>query len=975
METTAATATAITGVGIDYSLLFTVCLDHRMRVWDVRSGQILYTGDILNAKRDPQEDNRWTIEPFQNNLIRIVETTNGQCLVVTYSPIGAGEFKIWKVKANDQGSIHVADCFPEASLIPANPSKLDVWTLADFGIIHQKAGPELWTMWKNNTTYRVQRLQLRPESGAPFSDGWKGVSVDSAVPAVQTSGPCDPADSTDKWLKRIFFPGRFSKPTLETALAMYEKGLGAYKESASRASKNIAEAMCSVLGSTTTLDRSPSGGVDYEQFRGTSETQWMRFWRLLLELDKQRGEALSLVLDPDDGMIWVVCSDCIAAIRQCSDLDRIFHNIHAPEKRHADVAALISAGLTFVDGFSDSISQLTNAALRAELYEDTALLDEERMQRFYDKAAFWRQITDDDCSQVTEMLGDNFRIVTSRLYEDLFDLITSASDANSQELREPFTGLGRRVVVRSVQETVDLHWQVLFSQLLLLVHMEFEVENETEVLHSRFDVGSVYRRLVDALRRLDHVRWMATTELNIPLSRLSRQGTGSGTASPMSRRGNEETYAVTALEEIAGHLLGLPESNMSLISSVTDLVLDLCAPGSSTVLHSWLLQCWLLKQDRPDLALELSPFAEQDPFSTYVQGRVFLAIKDYDTASIYFRKASIGLSMSSRSAERHSAGLLDDTEWNLLNSGLANYYAHIVNVYDRQKAYSYVVEFARLALQFTQTASAEEAAGTKAEMLSRLFSAATATSHFAVAHTALVAMKDEAMQKAYLRKLVERMCEGGQNAELISLPFSGLQNKVDDILAEKCKGVKDIMNGVPYHQILYSWRISHNDYRGAAGILLDRLQKLRQAGEGDRIGPDDALDTHVTRQYLLLINALSCVPKKEAYILEEVTPSEDDQAKIAGTRSDNLEDHIGELSQRLSAETKPFDGRLPEDEKSLTDRMMEFSARNHNDGQPRRFLTLADLRKQYQQELDRIVAIQNNQFGLTADDDFMDLVS
>jgi nuclear pore complex protein Nup160 len=34
---------------------------------------------------------------------------------------------------------------------------------------------------------------------------------------------------------------------------------------------------------------------------------------------------------------------------------------------------------------------------------------------------------------------------------------------------------------------------------------------------------------------------------------------------------------------------------------------------------------------------------------------------------------------------------------------------------------------------------------------------------------------------------------------------------------------------------------------------------------------------------------------------------------------------------------------------------------------------LADLRKQYQQELDRIVAIQNNQFGFTAEDDVMDL--
>lgn len=965
----------MTRMETEYSFLFTVCLDHRMRVWDVRSGQILYTGDILNVKRDPQEDSRWTIEPFQNNLIRIVDGPPGQCLVVTYSPIGAGEFKVWKVKANDQGSIHVADCFPDTPLVPASPSSLDVWTLADFGMAQHGEEPELWTMWKNNNIYRVQKLLLHPRSNKPFSDGWKGVSVDSTVPTVQTSGPCDPVDSTEKWLDLIFFPGRFSKATLETALAMYEKGLGTYKEASSRVGKNIAEAMCSVLGSTTTLDRTSSGGMDYEQFRGTSETQWMRFWRLLLELDKQRGEALSLVLDPIDGMIWVVCADCAAAIRQCSDLDRIFHNIHSPEKKHEDVAALVSAGLTFVDSFSDSITQLSKSALWAELYEDSAQSDEDRMQQFYDKAGFWRQITDEDCAQVVETLGQSFRVVTPRLYEDLFDLITSASDANSQELREPFTGLGKKVVVRAVQETIDLHWQILFSQLLLLVHMEYEVENDEEVLHSRFDVGLVYRRLVDALRRLDYLKWMVTTELSIPISKTTRSSIGSGSASPTTKRGNEETYSVTVLEGVAGHLFGLPENNMSLLSSFTDLVLDLCAPDSSTVLHACLVQCWLLKSDRPDLALELSPFADQDPFSTYVQGRIFLALKDYDTAAVYFGKASIGLSISTKNVDRHSAGLLDDTEWNLLNSGLASYYAHVVSIYDRQKAYSYVVEFARLALQFVQTASPDTISFIKTEMLSRLFAASTATSHFDVAHTALLSMEDESMQRSYLRRLVERMCESGQNAELINLPFSGLQTKVDDILLEKCKGVKDIMNGVPYHQILYAWRISHNDYRGGAAILLDRLQKLRQAGEGDRVGTDDALDTQVTRQYLLLINALSCVPAKEAYILEDVPTLRAERSKQDGAASDELEDHIGLLAERLDAEMKVHQpGKLPEDEQTLLGRMTQFSARHHDSGQPRQFLTLADVRKQYQQELDRIVAIQNNQFGFTEEDDFMDMV-
>ncbi len=86
MELTAAISTAVTNMGHDEtSFLFTVCLDHRMRVWDVRTGQILYTGDIVDLGRDPQDIGKWTIEPSQSNLVRILDRGHGQCLVVTFS--------------------------------------------------------------------------------------------------------------------------------------------------------------------------------------------------------------------------------------------------------------------------------------------------------------------------------------------------------------------------------------------------------------------------------------------------------------------------------------------------------------------------------------------------------------------------------------------------------------------------------------------------------------------------------------------------------------------------------------------------------------------------------------------------------------------------------------------------------------------------------------------------------------------------
>lgn len=139
-----------------------------------------------------------------------------------------------------------------------------------------------------------------------------------------------------------------------------------------------------------------------------------------------------------------------------------------------------------------------------------------------------------------------------------------------------------------------------------------------------------------------------------------------------------------------------------------------------------------------------------------------------------------------------------------------------------------------------------------------------------------------------------------------------------------------------------------NDYRGAAAVLLDRIQKLRMRGEGDaRLaaadggggggaggeggddggvgggrgdGGVDVLDTPVTRQYLMLINVLSCVDQKQAWI----------------------------------ATSDGFGGRDDARKK-------------------RKVVTLADVRKEYQDELDRIAAIQNNQFGFAAGDE-MDIL-
>jgi nuclear pore complex protein Nup160 len=243
-----------------------------------------------------------------------------------------------------------------------------------------------------------------------------------------------------------------------------------------------------------------------------------------------------------------------------------------------------------------------------------------------------------------------------------------------------------------------------------------------------------------------------------------------------------------------------------------------------------------------------------------------------------------------------------------------------VTLFDKSKEYAFAIEFSRLSLQFIKPGNEDsQLAQLRTDMHSRLFNGAIQTCRYELAHSVLALFTDTALRHSSLRTLVTNMCESSYASELVELPFIGLQDAVDDILAQKCQNIVEVTVGVPYHKILYAWRIKCNDFRGAAAISLSRLQKLQQAGEGDRNLGEDGTETPVTKQYVALINALSCVDPKQAWIFQE------------------------EPSTKSSAAVK--------------------------NGPKRKVVTLDNIRRSYQEELDRIAAIENNQFAFGGADE------
>lgn len=263
----------------------------------------------------------------------------------------------------------------------------------------------------------------------------------------------------------------------------------------------------------------------------------------------------------------------------------------------------------------------------------------------------------------------------------------------------------------------------------------------------------------------------------------------------------------------------------------------------------------------------------------------------------------------------------------MLNAGLPRYYSHIVALYEREKHYSFVIDFARLALQFIPLGPKDQQdSDLRTDLHSRLFNAAVQTCRYELAHSTLHLFTDSALQHSSLRTLLTKMCETSCATQLVNLPFLGLQESVDAILSQKCQSIVDVTVGVPYHNILYAWRINRSDFRGAAAISLERLCKLQKPRNEDKVMISEGLETPITKEYLALINALSCVDPEQAWIVHEGDPARAGPAHKAGVASNK-----------------------------------------------RSLVTLEDIRKGYQEELDRIAAIENNQFALVGGDE-MDIL-
>ena len=268
-----------------------------------------------------------------------------------------------------------------------------------------------------------------------------------------------------------------------------------------------------------------------------------------------------------------------------------------------------------------------------------------------------------------------------------------------------------------------------------------------------------------------------------------------------------------------------------------------------------------------------------------------------------------------------SSNLISPIEALALGSGLPNYYSHIIGLFDSghpntpasPTASAQVARFAQLALN--QLPADEGDSQTRTDLLQSLFSASIITRDFL---TAFQAMTDHPSPHALTPDLVTAILETPHAApQLLDFEWpTQLLAQVDALLAKRASSP----------QTLAAWRLHFNDFRGAAKALMPALDQMQARVKRGVAGANEAV---LDKQYLTIINLLSCAGPENAWVL---SGGEDEGGKMGDGNGDA-------------------------------------------GGQRRRIVTVQDLREGYQQELDRrsVVASGDYAFG-GLEKDGMDLL-
>jgi DNA repair protein RAD51/nuclear pore complex protein Nup160 len=774
-------AAANVALSPDSKHIISVCLNHKLRAWNLLSGKPGFQIDLLGETEKPNDKGTsYVIGPSHSTLMAIINIPGGAdgvlYHVITYSP-KQHQFKFWGVRDGDDPEQGIFDTRPDFDFVPPIDELMDTtaWTLAEFFI---KPGPvgwretELWIRARSGPSSKVYSLKFDlhgdPQTLAfTWKNNWATVDPGSLSLEQLKQNPSNPAehdfdpselfeiDLSEKWLDFLFFPGRFTIATLEAALLVFRRGLERAKATQSTNKGSLKERICAAVTAFAGLEQ--ESVVSQIAYQESVATQWQAYYSLVKDLHKRRGEHLSLAFDHESGRPWLILSDYLSAIRLCSDPATVALRSHSP-----DIAKLLNAASSFRKSFPRGFHARLQREIEGELLQSRSLSILDRMELMEANCNLSQQVSDDDLSILVEDLGTEVRHLTSEMFLRAMESLgveDLGRPSGENRKKKQISRYGLDALVRVSQDALETSRNVLLDLLVLVLFMQYE-----EDLSEDFDAAEIYVEIINELQDNAVLTWLATTVWSHP--------TSTGPSSENLIKSLSETYKsrkkLPITQTVLAGILGFRSHEVTLPAvSATELLtywgrawLDLVFKNTTFAAALQDTMGILLLQEEYGLALEFSKYLPESNWATYQKARVHLALGDFSLASIYFQKPAYNLgkwagmkNLKDRSLTSTALGSFNIEDTDSVNftpaeqrdsfsNGLARYYSHVLSHFERYEAYPYVADFAHLGLRCLK---GDEEKELRTDLLSRLFNASIKTSRFDDAYTAMIRHTDTAL--------------------------------------------------------------------------------------------------------------------------------------------------------------------------------------------------------------------------------------
>lgn len=877
----------------DQKHIIAITLDHSLKAWNASSGKISAMVDLLDRPGEAHHEMMWKIDPSQTHLLELLDEVNQsdkafagrRFRLVTFSPVAGGQFKFWRADSMSSGQVTFEDLFPNQTFEPLAPSA-EAWSIRNFQIAPvERAGLfDLWVLWKSAHSYRVHRIQLDLNAPVLAWSQWKTVAEEAwRSETANHPGLDSPEDHSEPWIHYLSEPGRFGTQTLSEAAQLLNPAAAKRDNFCSRLDA-VSSFKKSLPGKGRSQELDESGNGD--PWPGVDE-QWRKFLRVSTELERQRWEALALSVDWQTGTPVVVTTDGLALIRDSSEHEILTDNpfVAAHSTQGSDLARFISLVFQWAKFWESFAGEfLSKKDDLATVYLDSP-----------DSLAPDKQLTELN-NQITDAISDQeYRQLISALHSTYqLGVLTRANseaallalDANVEAVaHRQLTFFGEFALSQVIKEQLSVKHSFLESMLLLVVLMD--QGDAIADIHFDIDRELLFTDLVSLLRQNATTRLLASSYVE-EAGGAPLKSSAQNHAILNPRRSQLQELALShrkfALPDGRPSRPGSSYSAMGRVHAVITGASLLTSFAAQTIFN-------LDEPSEPGLACStIASLLQRDQLKLAQLFEPLLPRtpwSDYLRARISIANAQYKAAL--RLLRRAATGLasMSASEWRDTSQGLCRLPGSDGEAIGLGSYYAHIADLFHGVEAWDSCAECLELAlrTNRDQTLTEVPSAETLNNLFTAY---LRAQKWDAAYSVLARwRGPDRSALRESVAQLTRSMYRA--DETERLLSYPFVGLVGLLDEVISDQaredtttsgwalVLYSWRLRRKDIRGAAESLWDHIVHVRSHSHNS---------TSIIRPLLLLINVLSMSGVRQGWILGN-QPSEDGKIgkrKLMGVR-------------------------------------------------------------------------------------------